>query len=141
MKRALILPALAVGFLIWACDGPPTEPDATVVQSELMNFVSTPQWPDLDGDGLYCAEDMAGQLIEIKCIEFVNRPPKCRTNVTCRDDNVEPGQVIEIRCIEFVDREPVCIGPCGVGFNLVSTDQASGSYFSPSNCNGGPPQG
>jgi len=27
MKRALILPAIAVGLMLWACDNPPTEPD------------------------------------------------------------------------------------------------------------------
>ena len=103
--------------------------------------MDTPQWPDLDGDGLYCAEDMGEQTIELRCIEFIDRPPRCFTNVTCRDDNLRPGQTLEIRCIEFINKDPVCIGPCGQGFNLVSTNPTSVNFFNPTSCNGGPPQG
>jgi hypothetical protein len=107
-----------------------------VDQTELMNFVNTPAWPDMNGNGLFCAEDLGGDAIQFKCIEFIDRPPICHTNVTCRDDNLKPGDAITIRCIEFTNRDPMCFGPCGPEFNLVRTGD-----FAPSNCNGGPPQG
>ena len=137
MKRLLILPALAVGLLLWACDGnSPAEPEVSADQTELMNFVNTPAWPDMNGNGLFCAEDLGGDLIQKRCIFFTNKPAVCHTNVTCRDDNLKPGDLNITRCIYFVDKDPVCIGPCGAKFDLVRPED-----FDPSDCNGGPPQG
>ena len=142
MKRLLILPALVVGCLLWACDGnSPAEPEVVVDQTELMNFVNTPAWPDRNDNGLFCAEDLGGDAIQLRCIFFVNKPAVCHTNVTCRDDNLKPGDAISERCIFFVDKPPVCIGACGAKFDLVRTDPAAGGFFNPANCNGGPPQG
>ena len=138
MKRLLPIPALVVGCLLWACDGnSPTEPEVVVDQAELMNFVNTPQWPDMNGNGYYCREDMGDQLIATRCILFADRPSICHTNQTCRDDNLKPGQVPPVvKCILLTNRPPVCIGPCGSNFDLVRVADAP-----PTSCNGGPPQG
>ena len=143
MKRLLLFPALVVGCLLWACDStsPPTEPEVVVDQTEFMNFVNTPEWPDKNGNGHFCAEDLGGDAVQFKCILFVDKPAICHTNVSCRDDNLKEGDLISEKCILFVDRPDVCIGVCGAKFDLVKTDPGAGDYFNPLNCNGGPPQG
>lgn len=131
MKRVLLLPVLAAGFLLWACDStsPLTEPEVSADQTELMNFVHTPNWPDRNEDGYFCVEDnseiIRGKLLPNGTTHWFY--PACR-------DNRQTLVVCPII-------GPCPHGPCPGNWDLASWQTENPRFYDPDNCMGGPPQG